>query len=207
MEQLEIETGELVEINLGERRIMVDGASKILVVLESGEIPPDEVVVNSDLFQISQASITRLCTGRWLNDECINAYIALINQRERETNPHQVKSFAVNTFFLPMLEDMRHTGTYNFNKLHRIIKKKKVSLRKVKNFLIPINIKHSHWLLLNCHISTSTFYLIDSLGSRDCEPYVDLISQFLEDYFKETMGDGPPVPEESLKRWRSTSPK
>ena len=88
MEQLEIETGELVEINLGERRIMVDGASKILAVLESGEIPPDEVVVNSDLFQISQASITRLCTGRWLNDECINAYIALINQRERETNPH-----------------------------------------------------------------------------------------------------------------------
>lgn len=207
MNSLEYETGEVTQLHLGERILKVAGVKEILEVLESGQIQRSEKVVNNDLYEISQESMMRLSEGRWLNDECINAYVALINQREREINPTQVATLALNTFFFTMLEDMQNAGAYNFRKLNRYITKKKVQLREVKNLLIPINIRRCHWLLMNVHIPTSTFYLIDSLGSPNCDKYVHLVSQFLEDYFNETIGQGKTIEEESLKKWRATCPK
>ena len=93
----------------------------------------------------------------------MNAYIALVNKRERDSGA--IGSFAFNTFFFTQLQDMNRAGTYNYRKLERIVNKQKVKLRNVHKVFIPINVKDSHWLLMYLDMDESTFYLIDSMST------------------------------------------
>jgi Ulp1 family protease len=69
----------------------------------------------------------KLSPGKWLNDECINGYISLINQREAaKCGDSHPKSFAFNTFFYTMMQDMHANNQWSFNKLRRIVNKKKI---------------------------------------------------------------------------------
>ena len=151
----------------------------------------------------------RLSHGRWLNDECVNAYIALINKQQRgpdqEPRPSRTTeqivqdTFVFNSFFFTQLQNMRKNKDYSFTKLQRVVTEKKVNLRRCKNIVVPINIKSSHWLLLNLNTSTNTFYIIDSMLSssesqqvlikRYENEYVDLVRQFMQDYFDSTKAE------------------
>jgi len=88
---------------------------------------------------------------------------------------------------------MRQQGSYNFRKLQRIVQKKKVNLRRLKNVLIPINIKSSHWLLMNLNMSSGTFEVLDSMSTnlQNVEHHIDIVRQFLQDYFHSTKSESP----------------
>lgn len=142
---------------------------------------PGDTIIKSDLYQISKQSFDRLRPGKWLNDEIINAYVSLINQREKLENQGQVQTFAFNTFFYEMLLEMAKKGNYNFRKLQRIVDRQKVKLRSLKNIMIPINIKHCHWLLMALDLTENSFYILDSMGStkQNATAYVKTVSQFI----------------------------
>jgi len=156
-------------------------------------------VIEDEEYVLTKESFNRFRPNTWLNDECINAYVSLINRREKERGTG-VNTFAFNTFFFTMLERMQQDGTYNLRKFMRIVEKKKVKLRAVKNILMPINIQHYHWLLLDCNLETNSFYLVDSMGtSREQAAYfVDVAKHFLQDYFHATKGEVPMSARKSL---------
>ena len=135
-----------------------DSFEDICKCIASPEIKDDQVVIKSQGFELMKKSFNKLSAG-WLNDECINAYVHILNSHP------QSSCFAFNTFFYTMLEDMRSRDKYDFNKLNRIVSKKKVKLRECTNVLVPINIKNYHWLLLNCNLVENTFYVLDSMGT------------------------------------------
>lgn len=132
-------------------------------------------MIETNSYSLTKKSFLRLRPRTWLNDECINAYVALVNLREQQRGVQDC--FAFNTFFFTMLENMRKDGCYNFKKLARIVDKKGVKLRNLRNILVPINVKDYHWLLLCCHLPTNTFYVLDSMGSskEQAAHYIDIV--------------------------------
>ena len=103
----------------------------------------------------------RLLPGKWLNDEIINGYVSLINEREKEQNLGNVYIF--NTYFYTMIEGMLKRGDYDYKKLERILTRKKINLRNYKTVVVPINIKKYHWLMLCADLVEDKFYVIDSM--------------------------------------------
>jgi Ulp1 family protease len=168
------------------------GVEECLQAMCSELVDDNDVVIETDDYSLTKRSFERLGANRWLNDECINAFVSLINRRETDKSKDKhPDTFAFNTFFYTMLEDMRVSNSYNFRKLQRIVNKKKINLRQLKNILIPINIRDYHWLLFDCNLSSNTFYIIDSMGSsrQEASHHIETIKQFLQDYFHATKGE------------------
>lgn len=99
-----------------------------------------DVIIDNDKanYRVTKGSIQRLEPGKWLNDEIVNAYVSLINDREKQLNLGSV--FTFNTYFYTMLEGMFQRGDYDYKKLERVLTRKKVNLKNYKMVLLPINI-------------------------------------------------------------------
>lgn len=82
------------------KQVKILGVSSLLATIEDTIIPDDHVVVQHEGIQLYKKSFMRLRPGNWLNDECINAYSYLINQRENQKadGKHPI-TFAFDTFF------------------------------------------------------------------------------------------------------------
>ena len=113
---------------------------------------------------------------------------------------------------------MKRLGQYNFRKLQRIVDKQKVNLRTLKTILIPINLTDSHWLLMSLDLTENVFYVIDSMGSsrQSAEQHVNVVKQFLQDYFHATKSESKSVSRKScmntalddnLVNWKIETPK
>ena len=102
-----------------------------------------DIVIKNDIanYVLSRSSLERLKPRKWLNDEVVNAYISLVNQRPAQ------KAYVMNTFFYTMLEDMRDRSDYVYTKCERILKRKKVNLADYQLTIVPVNITGSHWFL------------------------------------------------------------
>lgn len=97
------------------------------------------------------------------------------------------KAYVMNTFFYTMLENMQANQNYNYSKLERIIKKLKIqNLSAFKLTLIPVNIRHSHWLLIAIDPSQALIQVLDSMGpasTDECLRYLQVLHPFLIDHF------------------------
>lgn len=122
-----------------------------------------DVVIDNDKanYRITKGSLKRLEPGHWFNDEIINAYVCLINEREKESQAGTV--FCFNTYFFTQLEDMLKRGDYDYKRLERILIRKKVNLRNFKMVLVPVNIERYHWFVICVDLVDDKFYAIDSM--------------------------------------------
>lgn len=171
-----------------------------------GHFDTDVVIDNEKAnYRISKGSLQRLQPGKWFNDEIVNAYVSLINDREKEFNLGSVFSF--NTYFYTMMEGMFQRGDYDYKKLERVITRKKVNLKNYKMVMLPVNIQHYHWFLICADLVEDKFYVIDSMkSSTDHSQYVNNFKKFLHDYLRANKG-GRMKCEDNLELWRTETPK
>ena len=123
----------------------------------------DDVVIDNQKanYKVTKGSLKRLEPGKWLNDEIINGYISLINEREKEFNTGSI--FCFNTYFYTMIENMLQRDDYDYRKLERVLTRKKVNLKNYKMVMVPINIEKFHWFLICADLVDEKFYVIDSM--------------------------------------------
>ncbi|TNV80992.1 hypothetical protein FGO68_gene15811 [Halteria grandinella] len=148
-----------------------------------GSADESPIISNERLnYEISRSSFERLQPGRWLNDEVINAYIKLINDRTAQKS--LTNAYVMNTFFYTMLEEMAKRGDYSFAKIERCLRRQKVDLKAYALTLIPVNLTHSHWLFLAVDFKAWTVYVIDSIGCAQelAQGYLDVVRPFLNDF-------------------------
>jgi hypothetical protein len=137
----------------------------------------DAVIKNEKLgYSLLRGSLERLGPRRWLNDEVLNGYVALINSVPKPV-------FVMNTFFFTMLEDMHARGDYNFAKLQRILRRIKFNLDTYETLVIPVNVKQCHWFLLRVCFTTYTIQVVDSILCTEGQAgvYASVLERFLVD--------------------------
>ena len=79
----------------------------------------------------------------------------------------------------------------------------------MRHVFVPINLKDYHWLLMHLDMEQSTFNVIDSMGcsQKEASTYVDLVKQFLQDYFHATKSiEGSKKVQDNTNLWTVATP-
>ncbi|KAK2763301.1 hypothetical protein FQN54_009937 [Arachnomyces sp. PD_36] len=114
----------------------------------------------------------------WLNDEVINAYLAVIIDYLRKasgaTSSEQPRYHAFNSFFFSNLRDKGYGSVRRWASRAKIGKE---NLLKVETVLVPVH-NQAHWTLLVVRPAARTIEYFDSLGGMSGR-FVSLIKDWL----------------------------
>lgn len=127
----------------------------------------DQLIVRIAKNQLERSDLIRLDwraseMDAWLNDNVVNGYMELINERNR-VEPQLPKVYAFNTYLAEKLK--RHD--YNYAEVKRWSIRAKVDLIQMDKIFIPVN-DEEHWTLIIIHHDRKRIELYNSLqGDND----------------------------------------
>eukprot|EP00457_Paulinella_chromatophora_P014247 gb/GEZN01014648.1/.p1 GENE.gb/GEZN01014648.1/~~gb/GEZN01014648.1/.p1 ORF type:complete len:214 (-),score=28.10 gb/GEZN01014648.1/:177-818(-) len=111
--------------------------------------------------------------GQWLNDEVMNFYMAMINERSQElvkkygpsAPPHVLKIYCHNSFFC---DKMTNGGKgYKYQAVKRWSKKAGVKIAEQDKVIFPVHVHGNHWCCGVINFLQKRFEYYDSLGGRN----------------------------------------
>lgn len=151
--------------------------------LESG----DSLEVLCSRFNVDltrgQLACLRPCT--WLNDEVINFYFKLLEERSR-VGKAPTKCWFPNSFFWSTLSGS-DGKTYNYKGVRRWTIKAKVDIFAMDHVIFPMNIGHgTHWTLGIIDIKGCGFRYLDSM-SKSLTPmanFIPFLRRYVDDEHK-----------------------
>jgi sentrin-specific protease 1 len=140
---------------------------------------------------LRRSDFSRLRGARWLNDELLNSYVALINarnklHRERATggDGYRPRTYVFNTYFYTRLMS---TG-YDYGGVARWSRRAKVNVLELDLILIPVNLGNNHWVLSGIDLRSQCFMYLDSMHGRDSAGVVFAVKQWLTDEVRDKCG-------------------
>jgi Ulp1 family protease len=119
--------------------------------------------------------VVRLNPGVWLSDECINFYMALLQERDTRllrgsTSSSARPSLFFSSGFLSLLT--QSSGVRHWTRRHDVF-----GMRRI---FIPVHRENSHWAMIVVAIESREIHYYDSL-SRDGSNFVRPVLQWLTD--------------------------
>jgi len=104
--------------------------------------------------------------GRWLNDEVINFYLALLLHRELQVDGHRPRVHFHSTFFYNKL--FADQNEYNFKLVSRWTTEKRLGYKLLDCDLVVVPVHQAmHWVLAVIDIKQREITYLDSLGGVD----------------------------------------
>ncbi|KAG1338685.1 ubiquitin-like-specific protease ESD4 [Cocos nucifera] len=144
-----------------------------------------EVLVTHEAsnIEITREILQCLSSGAWLNDEVINVYLELLQERERREPGKFLKCHFFNTFFYKKLNSGRNG--YDFKAVRRWTTQKKLGygLIEYDKIFVPVH-KDIHWCLAVINVKNETLQYLDSLGGMDT-----VVLRVLATYFMDEVKD------------------
>jgi len=135
--------------------------------------------------------------GGWLFDESVNAYMWMLQQRDKElclADSSRGPTHFFNSFFF---EKMFESGEYKYASVRRWAKKVQGgNVFKLERLAVPVNIGNSHWCLIVAFIREKRIQYFDSMGGSGLK-YCNGLKQYLADEVREprwtrTLDKAPP---------------
>ncbi len=107
-----------------------------------------------------------LAPGSWLNDEIINFYMEMLNERDAalvQAGLRTKRNHFFNSFFFSKLVD---EGGYNYANVRRWTIRAKVNIFERDLVIIPVNVNNNHWTLLVIDMEAKEIRYYDSMVSK-----------------------------------------
>lgn len=151
------------------RQVMSSKNNAVLVKLESAGI----ALLGTD--------IKRLYMGRWLNDQLINAYMHLINERNQRLRAEGAapRTYVFNSFFYTRLTSAQ--GGYDYEGVRRWTARAKIDVLEYDLLLVPVNLGSHHWILAGIDIHHSKILYLDSMHRSDHTGVTDVLRRWVHD--------------------------
>lgn len=124
--------------------------------------------------------------GEWLNDEVINFYFKLLQERTKRPGAARACWFT-NSFFWPKLSG-KENAEYNFKEVRRWTIKAKVDVFEQDYVIFPMNICETHWAMGAIDLRERGFRYFDSMFSRPHSNFVPFLRRYLADEHKAKKG-------------------
>uniref|UniRef100_A0A0A9YVQ9 Sentrin-specific protease 2 n=1 Tax=Lygus hesperus TaxID=30085 RepID=A0A0A9YVQ9_LYGHE len=173
-----VENSSLTHLKITEEEITTEKpvlTSQMLSEVRNAQNPaldPSQVLVSKFNLEIRRADFLTLLNMNWLNDNIINFYMELINQRS-ENNPDLPKTYAFNTFlYTSYLKSYNRVKNYS----------KKVNLMEKDIILFPVH-ENAHWRLVAVRPKQKTIEYYDSL-SCDGKEILETIFRYIKQDFE-----------------------
>lgn len=170
-----------------EEHMLVDGLTK-------GKSHSDALATNPMAnITLHRSDFKRLRGARWLNDELLNSYVALINTRNRLHSERskgnggtklRPRTYMFNTYFYTRLVS---TG-YDYAGVARWSRRAKMDVLQQDLILVPVNLGNNHWILSGIDLANQCFLYLDSLYGRDSSDVVPALKQWLGDEVNDKHG-------------------
>ncbi|KAK6588860.1 ULP1 like chllamydin domain containing protease [Cryptosporidium xiaoi] len=119
--------------------------------------------------ELSIEDIKCLKPQRWLNDEVINFYFSLLQERNDRANScgSKPKIWFWNTFFYSRLTANQNGNSgYCYSNVSRWTTRKKIDIFNYNLVIIPINTNNVHWTLGVVNFDEDYIMYLDSLGGK-----------------------------------------
>ena len=148
---------------------------RISHALEISEESKDEELAKIAGMPITRLTMQRMKDGALLNDELINAYMELINERSTAKS-HLPKVYCMNTFFL---EKLLPGGSYCYDNVKRWLKN--IDLLSYDLIMVPVHVHTNHWSLAVINIKEERLEYYDSLQIGDTRDSLEHLGRWLKD--------------------------
>ncbi|SCN63454.1 sentrin-specific protease 1, putative [Plasmodium chabaudi chabaudi] len=145
----------------------------------------NNVLIEKFNVPLMYSQIKCLIDSRWLNDEIINFYLSML----QEYNEAGIKSgvaylpkmFTFSTFFF---QSLNFNGSYNYSKVARWTKRKKIDILEYDLILIPLHVSGNHWTLGAINIKDKQIKLYDSLNMPN-RKFFEYMKRYIVDEVKD----------------------
>jgi Ulp1 family protease len=160
-------------------------------------LPPSTIVARTSTTTIQLQSLQTLHLQTWINDEVINFYLLLLNQRDEfiAWKHGRPRSHCFSSFF--MTSFLSDTDTYQFHLVQRWANHVPgKNIFTLELLVFPINISNNHWTCVIAYMQTKQLHYHDSsAGSGDL--YLNAVMQYIK-YQYPINHNGHPFPEDEL---------
>lgn len=192
-------------------REMADNAAGFL---ESSRSSKNAILIEKYNIPMSEYNLRCLAPGQWLNDEVVNFYMSMLQEKD-DILCAETQSRTPNCFFnLYFMSKLLERNIYCYKNVKRWTKK--IDIFSKDKIFVPVNINNTHWthcviymserriqvllcfmrvLSFNYHFCTSLQYY-DSMGSSGTK-YLDALMQYLQDEHK----DKKETPMSGVEEW------
>ena len=138
--------------------------------------------------EVKVADLQRLRSGGWLNDEIINMYMSLLQDRNsRRRNSSKDNIFLLGSFFFAQLRQNGYDGVKRWGKSFRKYGYTQKYLSDFDIVVFPVHITRDHWVCGLIDFKRKRIECYDSLNLKDTDYFV-IIRQYLADEFKHKLG-------------------
>lgn len=126
-----------------------------------------EVIIDKYSIDMTRAKLVCLKPSTWLNDEVINFYMSMLQERDLALTEkaggenNRKSSHYFSSFFIDRLTADRQ---YNFNNIKRWTKKFDV-FSKDKIFM-PVNLSQTHWTMIVVYVQKREIHYYDSMSGN-----------------------------------------
>lgn len=148
---------DLAKLRIRPRLPPLDTDAEEMVEYAWGPGPPSELLVEKFGIPMTRGGLRRLQGLEWLNDEIINFYMKMINER-CAGDASLPRVFAHQSFFYTKLTEE------SYDKVKRWTRK--VDIFGLDYLLVPVHLGN-HWCMAVADFTTKTFKYFDSLGGRN----------------------------------------
>jgi len=124
-----------------------------------------QIMISKFDVDLLKKNICTLKQGTWLDDEIINFYAKMLQERDDMLSSihGRRKSYFFKSDFMIQLCDSGTSQQYNYSNVKRWAKN--VNLLEMDRIYCPINIRRSHWTLLVIFVQEKKIRYYDSLGN------------------------------------------
>ncbi|KAJ8906249.1 hypothetical protein NDN08_002742 [Rhodosorus marinus] len=149
----------------------------------SGSLPRQDVLVDLNNLTLTGEDMLRLRPNQWLNDEIINCYTTLLQERNaravEDENCAWPNSHFMSTFFYTRLVSTKDgEALYDYMSVRRWTRKVDIFSKDV--LVIPINHENFHWACAVIDLRKKQLAYFDSLGGKNTTVLGNLL-QWLRD--------------------------
>lgn len=132
--------------------------------------------------KITREKLECLRPCEWLNDEVINFYFKLLQERS-EKSPGLPQCWFTNSFFWEKLSGGAavSNAAYSYGDVRRWTVRAAIDIFAMDYVVIPMNIGEMHWALSIMDFRTSSFRYMDSMRCPPCENLEHYLRRYLED--------------------------
>eukprot|EP01083_Nonionella_stella_P166692 558048_1 len=166
------------------------------LIEEVFDLSPNEVVGThqGSNIEVRVRDLQTLEEGQWLNDEVMNFYMALLQDRNLKRikdNPKHICVLFMNTFFFTKLS----SNSYNYKAVKRWTKKAKLKKKglctmetifELDKFIFPVHVNRIHWCCGCINFKHKKFEYYDSMNGSATE-FFRIIRKYIEDEYKDKL--------------------
>mmetsp|Transcript_60352 Transcript_60352/g.106070 ORF Transcript_60352/g.106070 Transcript_60352/m.106070 type:complete len:394 (-) Transcript_60352:70-1251(-) len=203
-EEMDVDEDQEAEL-IAARKAAIDSQEAATVKQILSGRSSNDIVIDKFNIDITVSKISCLKPGTWLNDEVVNFYMCMLQERDQKlceaSNGQRMPSHYFNSFFISKLLENRQ---YTYSNVKRW--SKKFDVFAMDKIFMPVNLNNSHWVMAVVFVQKKEIHYYDSMSGNG-EFYMKSILRWLGDEANDkkigsvnpsewTLTDEDPVPQQ-----------